>query len=54
MAHTVIPTPKSTAATCELTHTGDVNYKTIAERDREVLNFNVTLQSWMTIKKRQH
>jgi len=39
VAHTVIPSPKSTAATRELT----LNYKTIAEREREILDFNVTL-----------
>ena len=45
MAHTVISSPKSTAATHELTHKGDVKYKTIAERKRENLDFNVILLS---------
>jgi len=43
VAHTVIPSPKSTAATRELTHKGDDNYETITEREREILDFNVTL-----------
>jgi len=45
VAHTLIPSPKSTAATRELTHKGDVNYKTITEREREFLDFNVTLRA---------
>jgi len=44
VAHTLISSPKSTAATHELTHKGDVNYKTITEREREFLDFNVTLR----------
>jgi len=43
MAHTVIPPPRCTAATLELTHKGNINDKTITERDREVGDFNVTL-----------
>jgi len=36
MAHTVIPPPRDTTATLELTHKGNINDKTIPERDREV------------------
>ena len=36
MAHTVIPPPRGTTATLELTHKGNINDKTIPERDREV------------------
>jgi hypothetical protein len=43
MAHTVIPPPRCTAATLELTHKGNINDKTITKRDREVRDFNVTL-----------
>jgi len=43
MAHTVIPPPRCTAATLELTHKGNINDKTITERDREVEDFNFTL-----------
>jgi len=43
MAHTVIPPPRGTTATLELTHKGNINDKTIPERDREVRDFNVTL-----------
>jgi len=43
MAHTVIPPPRCTDATLELTHKGNVNDKTIMERDREVKDLNVTL-----------
>jgi len=43
MAHTVIPPPRCTAATLELTHKGNINDKTITERDIEVKDFNVTL-----------
>jgi len=43
MAHTVIPLPRCTAATLELTHKGNINDKTITERDREIRDFNVTL-----------
>jgi len=53
VSHTVIPSPKSTAATRELSHKGDVNYKTITERDREILDFNVTLFTG-TITRCQH
>jgi len=43
MAHTVIPPPRGTTVTLELTHKGNINDKTIPERDREVRDFNVTL-----------
>jgi len=43
VAHTVIPPPRCTNATHELTRKGNVNDKTITERDREVKDFNVTL-----------
>jgi len=43
MAHTVIPPPRCTATTLELTHKGNINDKTITKRDREVGDFNVTL-----------
>jgi len=43
MAHTVIPPPRETTVTLELTHKGNINDKTIPERDREVRDFNVTL-----------
>jgi len=36
MAHTVIPPPRGTTANLELTHKGNINDKTIPERDREV------------------
>jgi len=32
MAHTVIPPPRGTTATLELTHKGNINDKTIPER----------------------
>jgi len=44
MAHTVIPPPKGMTATLELTQEGNINDKTIPERDGEVRDFNVTLQ----------
>ena len=43
MAHTVIPTTRCADATLELTHKGNINEKTISERDREVRDLNVTL-----------
>ena len=43
MAHTVIPPPRGTTATLELAHKGNINDKTIPERDREVRDFNATL-----------
>ena len=43
VTHTLIQSPRSTAATLELTHKGNVNYKTIAEKEREIVDFNVTL-----------
>jgi len=53
MAHTVIPTPRCTAATLELKHKGNINDKTIPERDREVRDFNVTLLA-SAIARRRH
>jgi len=53
MAHTVIPPPRGTTATLVLTHTGNINDKTISERDREVRDFNVTLLA-STITRRRH
>ena len=43
MAHTVIPPPRGPTATLELAHKGNINDKTIPERDREVRDFNATL-----------
>ena len=43
MAHTVIQPPRGTTVNLELTHKGNINDKTIPERDREVRDFNVTL-----------
>jgi len=43
MEHTVIPPPRCTTVILELTHEGNVNNKTITERDRKVKDFNVTL-----------
>ena len=43
MAHTVIPPSRCTATTLELTHKGNINDKTISERDKEVRDFNDTL-----------
>ena len=53
MAHTVIPPPRGTTATLELTHKGDISDKTIPERDREVRDFNVTLLA-SAIARRRH
>jgi len=53
MAHTVIPPPRDTTATLELTHKGNINDKTIPERDKEVKDFNVTLLA-SAITRRQH
>jgi len=53
MAHTVIPPPRGTTATLELTHKGNINDKTIPERDREVKDFNVTLLA-SAITRRRH
>jgi len=39
MSHTIIPPPRYTAVTLELIHKGNVNDKTITERDREVRDF---------------
>ena len=53
MAHTVIPPPRGTTATLELTHKGKINDKTILESDREVRDFNVTLLA-SAITRRRH
>jgi hypothetical protein len=53
MAHTVIPPPRGTTATLELTHKGNINDKTIPERDREVRDFDVTLLA-SAITRRRH
>jgi len=52
MAHTVIPPPRCTAATLLLTHRGNINDKTISERDREVRDFNVTLLASAITRRR--
>ena len=53
MAHTVIPPPRGTTTTLQLTHKGNINDKTIPERDREVKDFNVTLLA-SVIARRRH
>jgi len=53
MAHTVIPPHRGTTATLELTHKGNINDKTIQERDREVRDFDVTLLA-SAITRRRH
>jgi len=53
MAHTVIPPPRCTTANLELTHKGNINDKTIPERDWEVRDFNVTLLA-SVIARRRH
>jgi len=53
MARTVIPPPSSTTTTLELTHKGNINDKTIPERDREVRDLNVTLLA-SAITRRRH
>jgi len=53
MAHTVIPPPRDTTVTLELAHKGNINDKTIPERDREVRDFNVTLFA-SAITRRRH
>jgi len=53
MAHTVIPPPRGTTATLELTHKENINDKTIPERDRKVRDFNVTLLA-SAITRRRH
>jgi len=52
MAHTVIPPPRCTAVTLELTRKGNINDKTISERDREVRDFNVTLLASAIVRRR--
>ena len=53
MPHTVIPPLRGTTATLELAHKGNINDKTIPERDREVTDFNVTLLA-SAITRRRH
>jgi len=53
MAHTVIPPPRGTTATLELTQKGNINDKTIPERDREVRDLDVTLLA-SAIARRRH
>jgi len=52
MAHTDIPPPRFTVVTLELTHRGNINDKTISERDREVRDFNVTLLASAMARRR--
>ena len=52
MSRTVIPPPRFTAAPLELTHKGNVNDKTITERDMEVQGFNVTLLACAVARSR--
>jgi len=53
MAHTVIPPPRGTTATLDLTHKGNINDETIPERDREVRDFNVTLLASAITRRRR-
>jgi len=53
VGHTVIPPLRCTVATLELTHKGNVNDKTITERDREVGDFNITLRA-STVTRGRH
>ena len=53
MAHTLIPPPRCTAAILEFTHKGNINIKTIPERDKEVRDFNVALLA-SAITRRLH
>jgi len=53
MAHTVIPPPRGTTATLELAHKGNINDKTIPERDREDRDFNVTLLASAITRKEE-
>ena len=52
MVHTVIPPPRCTTATHELTDKGNVNNKTITERDWEDRDFNVTLLACAVARSR--
>ena len=52
MAHTVIPPPRGTTATLELTHKGNINDKTISERDRKFRDFDVTLLASAIARRR--
>ena len=45
MAHTVIPPPRGTTATLELTLKGNINDKTISERDSEMRAKNSVLDA---------
>ena len=45
MAHTVIPPPRGPTATLELAHKGNINDKTIPERDREVRDFIIDIEA---------
>jgi len=47
MAHTVIPPPRGTTATLELTHKGNINDKTIPERDMEVRDRHKPLEGFL-------
>jgi len=51
MAHTVIPPHRVTTGTLELAHKGNINDKTIPERDREVRDFNITLIASATTRR---
>jgi len=53
MAHTVIPPPRGTTVALELTHKGNINDKTIPERDREVRDFNVILLASAITRRRR-
>jgi len=53
MAHTVIPHPGCTTTTLELAHKGNINDKTIPERDREDRDFNVTLLASAITRKEE-
>ena len=52
MAHTVIPPPRGPTATLELAHKGNINDKTIPERDREVRDFNVPMLASAIARRR--
>jgi hypothetical protein len=53
MAHTVIPPPRGTTATLELTQKEKINDKTIPGRDRNARDFDVTLLA-SAITRRRH
>jgi len=52
MAHTIIPPPRCTAATLELTHKGNINDQTITEGDWEVKDFNFSLLACVITRSR--